>query len=98
MARASMVRAVAGNVAMVTFSEDASAASADAAAAGVRPVEETVAALAAAERALAAVDRALEALDAGRYGICAVCAAPIDDADLAADPTVTHCSEHRRVL
>jgi RNA polymerase-binding transcription factor DksA len=68
----------------------------EAAVAQLRPVEETVAALAEAERALAAVDRALEALDSGRYGVCAVCAGAIDEVELAVDPTLMRCREHRR--
>lgn len=60
-----------------------------------RPVEEAVASLVAAERTLAAVDWALEALDRNAYGTCAVCATAIADEDLADDPTVTHCRQHR---
>lgn len=43
------------------------------------------------------VDRALERLSAGTYATCEDCGAPIDDADLAADPTRRTCQEHTGV-
>lgn len=43
---------------------------------------------------LAGVEAALERLDDGRYGLCAACDAPIDDALLDADPTATTCPAH----
>jgi RNA polymerase-binding transcription factor DksA len=39
------------------------------------------------------VDRALERLSAGTYAVCEDCGAPIDDADLAADPTRRTCRD-----
>lgn len=58
-------------------------------------VEEYRARLRSAGRVLDDVDRALSALADGSYGTCAVCAAPIDDAALVADPTTLHCPSHR---
>jgi RNA polymerase-binding transcription factor DksA len=50
--------------------------------------------LAQSEQVLDDVDRALERLSAGTYATCENCGAPIDDADLAADPTRRTCREH----
>lgn len=52
---------------------------------------ETVASI---EMTLASVERALERLRAGTYRQCQVCDSPIDEADLIADPLLSHCSEH----
>ncbi len=46
------------------------------------------------EATLASVDRALERLRAGTYRQCQVCGRAIDEADLVADPLLSHCSEH----
>jgi RNA polymerase-binding transcription factor DksA len=43
---------------------------------------------------LDAVDHALERLSAGGYSSCEVCAAPILEADLAADPLRSVCEQH----
>jgi RNA polymerase-binding transcription factor DksA len=40
------------------------------------------------------VDRALDRLSEGTYATCENCGAPIDDADLATDPTRRTCREH----
>ena len=50
--------------------------------------------LAAAEAELDAVEHALERLDDGSYGSCEVCGTPLDDAQLAGDPTARFCSAH----
>lgn len=47
------------------------------------------------EAELAEVERALARLDDGTYGTCEVCAQPIPDGDLAADPTARLCAAHR---
>ena len=46
------------------------------------------------EAEFAAVDLALAALDDGSYGRCVVCAEPIDEALLAADPVRRGCAAH----
>lgn len=56
--------------------------------------EVDVSALAQIEHELGAVDAALVAIDAGTYGRCRACDTPIDDADLAADPTTSACPSH----
>ena len=43
------------------------------------------------------VDAAVARVDAGTYGRCATCATAIADADLAADPLLTTCADHRPV-
>lgn len=48
----------------------------------------------AAEADVEAVERALDRLDDGTYGTCEVCAAPIDPARLADEPTARSCAEH----
>ena len=40
------------------------------------------------------VDRALVRLSDGTYATCENCGAPIDEADLASDPTRRLCREH----
>jgi RNA polymerase-binding transcription factor DksA len=40
------------------------------------------------------VDLALERLSAGTYDSCERCGAPIDEADLVADPTRRSCRQH----
>ena len=45
---------------------------------------------------LTGVEAALRRLDEGSYGICEVCAAPLDVAALAAAPLTTLCSQHGR--
>ena len=45
---------------------------------------------------LTGVEAALRRLDEGSYGICEVCAAPLDAAALAAAPLTTLCSQHHR--
>jgi hypothetical protein len=51
--------------------------------------------LAHSTRVLDDVDRALERLSAGTYDSCESCGGPIDDADLALDPTRRVCHQHR---
>jgi len=46
------------------------------------------------EATLAGVERALERLRAGNYRRCQVCDGAIDDAALAANPTLTTCAAH----
>jgi RNA polymerase-binding transcription factor DksA len=46
------------------------------------------------ERALNDVDRALERLRIGNYRECQVCATPIDEADLEANPLLANCAAH----
>ena len=46
------------------------------------------------EATLQGVDHALERLRAGTYRTCATCAAPLDEATLAADPLVSQCGAH----
>ena len=46
------------------------------------------------EATLDRVDRALERLRAGTYRQCQVCSREIDDADLIANPLLSHCREH----
>lgn len=43
---------------------------------------------------LVAVDAAMARLDSGAYGVCEVCGVTIDDALLAADPTLATCPAH----
>ncbi|MGH8988156.1 MAG: TraR/DksA family transcriptional regulator [Acidimicrobiales bacterium] len=62
---------------------------------GALAIEEHRAILQAAEQLLDDVDRALASLDDGSYGICEVCGAPVDDADLEEDPVAIRCSLHR---
>lgn len=50
--------------------------------------------VAAIEATLNDVERALERLRSGTYRLCAVCDTPIDDAELEADPLLTHCPAH----
>ncbi len=50
--------------------------------------------IAAIETTLNGVDRALERLRLGAYRKCQVCSAPIDDADLEADPLLANCRAH----
>ena len=58
------------------------------------PVEERYESeLAQSAQVLDDVDRALERLSAGTYAVCEDCGAPIDDADLAADPTRRTCRD-----
>ncbi len=52
---------------------------------------ETVASI---EATLASVERALERLRAGTYRQCQVCAGPIDESDLVANPLLSNCPEH----
>jgi len=40
------------------------------------------------------VDRALDRLSEGTYRTCEVCRAPLNDARLAANPTLRHCADH----
>lgn len=49
---------------------------------------------AAIDAELHAVDRALGRLDDGTFGRCSVCAEPIDEATLEADPLVDRCARH----
>jgi RNA polymerase-binding transcription factor DksA len=46
------------------------------------------------ETTLNDVDRALERLRQGTYRECQVCATPIDEADLEANPLLAHCRAH----
>ncbi|MFI5035022.1 MAG: hypothetical protein ACHQFZ_02320 [Acidimicrobiales bacterium] len=50
--------------------------------------------VAAIEAQLDAVDRALERLRQGTYRRCHVCGAPLDEADLANQPTLANCPAH----
>jgi RNA polymerase-binding transcription factor DksA len=43
------------------------------------------------------VDRALDRLSAGTYATCENCGAPLDEADLASDPTRRVCAAHTAV-
>lgn len=47
---------------------------------------------------LAAVEAAIGRLDDGTYGRCQVCTDPLDDEQLAADPTVRVCHAHLDVV
>ncbi len=44
---------------------------------------------------LEGVEQALTRLDEGTYATCEVCAAPLDEAGLAADPVRRRCESHR---
>ena len=55
---------------------------------GLGPSEGTIDQI---DRLLDGVERALARLDDGTYGSCGACGAPIDDARLAAEPTVEAC-------
>jgi len=46
------------------------------------------------ETTLNEVDRALERLRVGTYRACQVCATPISDADLIANPLLANCPAH----
>jgi RNA polymerase-binding transcription factor DksA len=46
------------------------------------------------ETTLNEVDRALERLRVGTYRACQVCATPISDADLIANPLLSNCPAH----
>jgi RNA polymerase-binding transcription factor DksA len=46
------------------------------------------------ETTLNDVDRALERLRLGTYRTCQVCDAPIDEADLVANPLLANCQAH----
>jgi RNA polymerase-binding transcription factor DksA len=46
------------------------------------------------ETTLNDVDRALERLRQGTYRECQVCATPIDEADLEANPLLANCRAH----
>ncbi len=46
---------------------------------------------------LDAVDRALERLRDGSYRTCETCGAPIEEAQLAADPLRTRCRAHLEI-
>ncbi len=46
------------------------------------------------ETTLNEVDRALERLRVGSYRLCTVCATPIADADLIAQPLLANCPAH----
>ena len=47
------------------------------------------------EAELAAVEHALERLRLGTYRQCEACGAPLDPAELEADPLRRHCAAHR---
>jgi RNA polymerase-binding transcription factor DksA len=51
--------------------------------------------LAAIDTDLEAVEQALARLDDGTYASCEVCAAPLSDQQLAADPLGRRCDSHR---
>ncbi len=46
------------------------------------------------EATLNNVDRALERLRLGTYRTCQVCATPIDETDLVANPLLANCRAH----
>jgi len=48
----------------------------------------------AVEATLNGVDRALERLRLGTYRTCQVCAAPIDESELIANPLLANCPAH----
>ncbi|HEX3425624.1 MAG TPA: TraR/DksA C4-type zinc finger protein [Acidimicrobiales bacterium] len=49
------------------------------------------------EEDLRQVEAALHRLERGAYGVCEVCAAPISDARLDADPLTRLCRDHDRL-
>ncbi len=58
---------------------------------GAGTVEEPEQSIDAVDALLDAVERSLTRLDDGTYGACATCGSTMDDARLAAEPTVEQC-------
>ncbi len=46
------------------------------------------------EARLAAIEGALQRLEAGTYWTCEACGAPLEEADLEADPAASRCRDH----
>ncbi len=57
--------------------------------------EEVAAFLGVLDQELTAVEEALRRLDAGTYGLCSVCDGAVSKEELAADPLVQRCPQHR---